>query len=88
VRFDIVKRDSALLERFNVREDDLADMYSDEGDRVRLSSLTIARDVSDWFYDYNEAAYRHVFKATREYASHTNFTNIDEYAQMAKAANV
>ena len=87
IHLDLLHHDSKLLKRLGLKKDDLVDMYSDEGDQARVSSPTLARNVNDSFFAFNETAYRHVFSATGVYASRGNVTQMTELAQMALDSN-
>lgn len=86
MRMEVRHRDPAILRQFKVREESLVDTYSEEADQVRLSAVVLARQISDDFFAYNEAAYRHVHHCTGAYASRSNLTNLAQYTHMAKTS--
>jgi len=55
----------------------LSDIYSGKGDQARAAFPMVAKDVSEWFYTFNELAYRHVFRVTGEHASAGDFEQME-----------
>lgn len=88
IELNLVHHDTKLTDRLEVSKSELTDIYSEKGDKARISSLILARNVNDLFYTYNELAYRHVFNVNGGYASHSNFTRLSTYSNLVLAATV
>jgi hypothetical protein len=83
IKLDILHHNADTLSQLKIKPGDLHDHHSEEGDRGRLSAITLACDVNDDFFRFNEAAYRHVFAATGEYCTLSHRTQLDTYCRMA-----
>ncbi|MCL2605278.1 MAG: hypothetical protein FWD90_12430 [Defluviitaleaceae bacterium] len=84
IRLDIQRHDEGLLQKLKIKADDLHNSYSEEGDRGRLSSITLAQSADDEFFRFNEAAYCHVRAVTGEYSTRGHRTQLEAYCDMAE----
>jgi len=85
---DLLHHDARISNKLEVNKKDLTNMHSEKGDKARISSLILARNVSDFFYTYNELAYRHVYNVNGEYASRSHFTRLSAYNNLASSAKI
>jgi len=83
IQLELLRHDSNVTSRLRLRAHDLHDVYSEESDRGRLAAITLGQNVNDDFFRYNETAYRHVHKATGDFTTHSNRTQLAAYCNMA-----
>ena len=83
IKLELLHHDASLLSHLKLRTDDLHDAYSEESDRVRITTLTRAH-VSDDFFQFNEVAYRHVYAVTGAFNTASHRTQLASYSHMAE----
>jgi len=88
VKLELLYHDSKVTGSLKIEVNDLIDIYSEQGDQARSASLVLARNVNDFFYTYNELAYRHVFNAAGEYASLGNIARLSVYKNLASGVRI
>lgn len=84
IELEMLHHDEGVLEHLELEADALCDPHCEKSDRGRLSSITLARRVSDDFFHYNEAAYNQVLAATGMYASRSFHTQLETYCALAE----
>ena len=84
VKLELIRHDTAILKYMKLKPEDLQNIHSEAGDQGRISALTLAHNVSEDFFRFNEAAFRHVRAATSEYCTRSHHTQLDIYCHMAE----
>jgi hypothetical protein len=88
IKFEILHYDKKITNDLEVSKDDLLDIYSEQGNQARASSLLYAKNVSETFYKYNEFAYKHVNAAAGEYASAGTIAWLSDYRKLATSTKL
>ncbi|MDR2547334.1 MAG: hypothetical protein LBC96_07485 [Lachnospiraceae bacterium] len=83
LKLEVLQSEKDLPDEFAVKKSELTDIYSPEGDHARSVCFTLARNVDDVFYKFNEIAYNHVFTAVGHYATNGALTDLIEYCELA-----
>ncbi|MCL2293881.1 MAG: hypothetical protein FWC36_03340 [Spirochaetes bacterium] len=79
IKLKTLKSDKEVMDKLEIGESDLEDIYSEQGEQARAASFMFAANVSDLYYKYNELAYEHVRKVTGKYASAGNYDKLSNY---------
>jgi len=86
IEFELLHHDENLLNRLRLKPTDLKDPYHPESDWGRVSAFVLAHTISDDFYRFNEAAFRHVHRVTGLYATQSHLTQLNSYCRLAEGA--
>ena len=82
-RVELLHKDQSLINKLGCKENDLTDIFSEQGDQARAGCLVLVREISGGFYRFNELAYRRVYAATGEYSSTGNTEQLSAYHDLA-----